>query len=88
MVFSDPSQWYVETSDLTEKEVVALRVGQKVAVTADALPDSHMLGTIESISQTSVEKAGDITYVARIAISDPDPELRWGMTVKNSFQAK
>jgi multidrug efflux pump subunit AcrA (membrane-fusion protein) len=88
MAVADPSQWFVETSDLTEKDVVAVRVGQKVIVTADALPDVKMNGKVERISNTSVEKAGDITYIVRISLSDPDPALRWGMTVKNSFQQK
>ena len=44
-----------------------------------------MNGTVESIDQTYVERSGDITYVVRIKIDEPDPFLRWGMTVVVTF---
>ena len=31
------------------------------------------------------EKRGDITYTVRIRINEPDPRLRWGMTVEVTF---
>ncbi len=37
---ADTSAWYVETSDLTELEVVRIAVGQKVIILPDALSDS------------------------------------------------
>ncbi len=86
MRIADLSQLYVETDDLTEIEVVDVEVGQKVTVVADALPDVEMTGTVESINQVFEEKRGDITYTVRIALDDPDPRLRWGMTVVVTFE--
>ena len=37
--WADLSEWYVETTDLTEIDVVNIDVGQAVEVTADAIPD-------------------------------------------------
>jgi multidrug resistance efflux pump len=82
---ADTSEWYVETDDLTEKDVVKLTIGQNATLTADALPDVQMKGQIERISQYYVDKSGDIDYIVRIKITNPDPQLRWGMTVKVSF---
>jgi multidrug resistance efflux pump len=85
MVLADTSSWYVETNDLTENEVVKLNVGQSVLLLPDALPGVEMSGIVESIDETYVERAGDITYVVRIKIDQPDPRLRWGMTVEAHF---
>jgi multidrug resistance efflux pump len=77
---------YVETDDLTEIEVVDVKVGQKVTVVADALPEVEMTGTVEEINQMFEEKRGDITYTVRISLDNPDSRLRWGMTVVVTFQ--
>jgi multidrug resistance efflux pump len=85
MVLADTSSWYVETSDLTENEVVKIDTGQSVILLPDALPDVKMNGIVESIGETYVEHSGDITYVVRIKLDQPDPLLRWGMTVEAHF---
>jgi multidrug resistance efflux pump len=86
MRIADLSRLYVETDDLTEIEVVDIKVGQKVTVVADALPGVEMTGTVESISQVYEEKRGDVTYTVRILLDNPDPRLRWGMTVVVTFE--
>jgi multidrug resistance efflux pump len=83
---ADLSKLYVDTDDLTEIEVVDIQVGQKVTIVADALSDVEMTGTVEKISQVFEEKRGDITYTVRILIDNPDPRLRWGMTVVVTFE--
>jgi multidrug resistance efflux pump len=89
MIVADFSKWYVDTSDLAEKDVVAIQVGQKATVIPDATPDLKLNGTVESIGQVSVLKSGDVTYVVRITLDDVvDARLRWGMTVKVSFKSK
>lgn len=86
MRVADLSKLYVETDDLTEIEVVDVKAGQKVTIVADALPGVEMTGTVESISQVFEEKRGDITYTVRISLDNPDPLLRWGMTVVVTFE--
>ena len=85
VVVADTSQWYVETSDLTELEVVDVVEGQDVTFTADALPDVVMRGEVEEISQTYKLQGGDVLYTVRISTRDVDPRLRWGMTVEITF---
>lgn len=81
----NPSQWIVETNDLTELEVVKLEVGQKVTMVPDALPDVTLTGTIQTISQAFTKQGGDIVYAVRIAVDKVDPRVRWGMTVEATF---
>ncbi len=85
IVFADLSKWYVETTDLTEKEVVNIRVGQSVTVVPDALPSLSLTGTVERIGLTYTEKSGDIVYPVRIRLDPSDAALMWGMTVEVSF---
>jgi multidrug efflux pump subunit AcrA (membrane-fusion protein) len=85
VVLADFSQWVVETDDLTEIEVPDTRVGQPVRVTFDALPNLDLPGTVTSISQVHVEQHGDVTYTAKIDLTESDPRLRWGMTAAVHF---
>jgi multidrug resistance efflux pump len=86
VVIADTSQWYVETSDLTELEVVDVAEGQRVSFTADALPDVPMQGIVDDISQTFEVQGGDVLYTVRIRVEDIDPRIRWGMTVEVTFR--
>ncbi|MDD2921020.1 MAG: efflux RND transporter periplasmic adaptor subunit [Anaerolineales bacterium] len=81
----DSSSWVVETTDVTELEVVKLSVGQKVNLIPDALPDVTLKGTVTEISNAYTQQGGDILYVVRIRVENPDPRLKWGMTVEATF---
>ena len=83
---TDPSQWIVETNDLTELEVVKLAEGQKVTMVPDALPDVKLTGAIQTISNAFTKQGGDIVYNVRILVDNQiDPRIRWGMTVEATF---
>jgi HlyD family secretion protein len=86
ILMADYSEWYVETSDLTEHEVVNISVGQGASITADALPDLTVKGEVTEISGTSHMQAGDVLYTARLLLNQPDPRFRWGMTVEITFE--
>ncbi len=78
---ADHNTWQVETSDLTELDVVNVALGQSVTVRADALPDDRVNGTVTNIATVSAESRGDIVYVVTINLDENDLPLRWGMTV-------
>jgi multidrug resistance efflux pump len=80
------SSWVIETTDITELEVVNVAVGQNVSFTADALSDVTMDGVVTEISQSSFVENGDVIYTVRIAANDVDPRLKWGMTVEVTFE--
>jgi len=82
---ADFSAWYVETSDLTELEVVNVYVGQTVEIRPDALKDVTLEGEVESISQSSKTQGGDVLYTVKVKLNDTEPALRWGMTVEATF---
>jgi multidrug efflux pump subunit AcrA (membrane-fusion protein) len=83
---ADFSQWIVKTTDVTELEVVKLTTGQNVSLVPDALPDLTLTGSISEISQAYTQQGGDILYTVQIVVKNPDPRLKWGMTVEATFQ--
>ena len=85
VALADTSQWYVDTSDLTEIEVVKVSIGESVKITADALPGVSMDGVVEAISQAPLMQSGDVLYTVHILLKNPDPALLWGMTMEATF---
>jgi multidrug efflux pump subunit AcrA (membrane-fusion protein) len=84
-VIADTSEWYVETTDLTENEIVDIQENMEVIVVPDALPELELKGSIEAIANFFVEKSGDITYRVRVRLEETDPRLKWGMTTETRF---
>lgn len=85
LVLANTSQWFLETNDLTEDEVVRINPDEPVSIRFDALPGKTFSGEVESISEYFVEQFGDITYVVRIRLLDIEESLRWGMTAEVAF---
>jgi len=83
---ADTTGWIIETTDVTELEVVNLEVGQPVTFTADALSGVTMTGVVTEISQSSFVQGGDVIYTVRIRADEVDPRLKWGMTVEVVFE--
>jgi HlyD family secretion protein len=84
-VLADLSHLRVETTDLTELDVVHVREGQPVEVTIDALPEERRQGHVVRIKQQSFDRNGDVVYPAIIEFDEPVPNLRWGMSVAVTF---
>jgi len=83
---ADLSEWVIDTTDLTEMDVVKMEVGSKADVTPDALPELTIGAEVETISQVFSEQGGDIVYTVRLRLDESDEQLRWGMTVEVKFQ--
>jgi multidrug resistance efflux pump len=83
---ADFSQWLVQTTDLTEIDVVNLAEGQPVTVSLDAIPEAELSGEILSIGQTFAENQGDIVYEVTILLTEALPNMRWGMTAAVNFE--
>jgi multidrug resistance efflux pump len=83
---ADFSNWLIETTDLTEIDVVELAEDEPVSVTLDALPDVELKGTILSIGQTYGENQGDVVYDVSVLLADAHPAMRWGMTASVAFE--
>jgi multidrug efflux pump subunit AcrA (membrane-fusion protein) len=85
---ADLQSWEAETDDLGEVDVVKVQPGQSASITLDALPGVMLNGTVTSITPRAENKRGDVTYTVKIALEQPDPRLRWGMTAQVELQTK
>jgi multidrug efflux pump subunit AcrA (membrane-fusion protein) len=85
IVVIDPAEWFVETSDLTEYEIVGIEVGDTANITVDALPGATLTGVVDRIDLAPKTQAGDIIYTVRLKVNEPDPKMKWGMTVEVTF---
>jgi multidrug resistance efflux pump len=80
LTLADFSGWVLKTDDLTELEVVQIKLGQTVSITLDALPDQPITGTVMTINPRFEDRRGDVTYTVTIALKNPAEAARWGMT--------
>ncbi len=79
--FGDTGQWQIETDDLTEIDVVDVKVGASVTISVDALPGETLSGKVARVTPKAETKAGDETFTILIDITEGDTSsLKWGMT--------
>jgi multidrug efflux pump subunit AcrA (membrane-fusion protein) len=75
----------VQTSDLSERDVAKVRVGQPVSVFVKALGET-VSGEVVRISPVASALGGDVVYQTTIRLDKPYPEaLRAGMSVDVRF---
>jgi HlyD family secretion protein len=83
---ADTSSYQVETTDLTELNVVSIKVGSTAKITIDALPDLNLTGKVIRIKSLGEDRLGDVTYKVTIQLDKQDPRLRWNMTASAAFE--
>ena len=79
---ADTSNFQVETTDLTEINVVNVKEGDTATVTLDAITDLELTGKVANIKGYGENKQGDIVYTIVVKLDKQDPRLRWNMTAK------
>ena len=79
VLLGDLGRLQVETTDLNEKDIAGLKVGDKAMVTFDALPGVQVEGTIAKIAPKSSKTTG-VNYTVTIDLAQVPEGLRWGMT--------
>jgi len=76
-------------TEVIEYDVGQIKVGQKVYVTVEALPDQKFVGEVSKIdSLPTTDSSGLVNYSVEIDIKNPSPELKDGMTCMVSFIKK
>jgi multidrug resistance efflux pump len=79
-LLADLDQFYVETTDLNELNILNVQAGEKVEIKFDALPQNSFDGVVESIQPMGKSNLGEIIYTVRIQGNFGDQGLLWGMT--------
>lgn len=83
VTLADLNSLRVETTDLDEWGATHIEVGDPAEVAIMAFDDKSLTGHVTEIALRGTEIGGGETgYRTLIALDEPDPTLRWGMTVR------
>ncbi len=82
---ADFANMQIETTDLTEINIVNVQVGDPVTLTLDAIPGLELTGKVTTIKGFGDNRQGDIVYTVVIKLDKQDERLRWNMTAKVSI---
>ncbi len=88
MRVGDTSAWLVQTTNLSELDVVNIRVGDSVTLSFDAIPDLEMQGRVVAIDPVGRNNNGDVLYTVYIQVDGNDERLYWGMNTAVRFRGE
>jgi HlyD family secretion protein len=87
IVMGDLSHFQIETTDMSEKSVPAVKIGQKATVFIDAL-DQEFSGKVVDIARVSETVGGDVVFKVTIELDNQPEGLRWGMSAEVNIETK
>ena len=87
VVMGDLSKFQIETTDLSEKDVPSIQVGQPASVFIDAL-NADFTGKVSDIARVSETVGGDVVYKVTIEFDSQPEGLRWGMSAEVKIETK
>ncbi len=81
VTMGDLTHFQIETTDLSEKDVPAVQVGQTASVFVEAL-NQEVTGKVVDIARVSNTVGGDVVYTVTIKFDDQPVGIRWGMSAE------
>jgi len=87
ILLADVSEYHVETTDLSERNVARVKSGQKVNISIDALGQTFT-GTVTRTALISSTLGGDVVYTVSIDFDAQPDGLLWGMSADVEIQVK
>ncbi len=81
LTMADFGHLQAETTDLSERDVDQVKVGQTALIYLEALGEK-IKGEVASISQQATMMGGDVVYTVVIDLATHPPDLLWGMSVE------
>ena len=79
IMIGDLSQFQVETTDLSERDVTNVQSGQSANIFVQAL-NQTLTGKVTDVARVSTTVGGDVVYKVTIQLDKLAQGLRWGMT--------
>jgi multidrug resistance efflux pump len=86
LVLADLNHLRVETTDLSERDIPQVEIGQPVMVFIEALNET-VTGKVTKISPLAETLGGDVVYQTTIELDTLPPGLRAGMSVEVQIQS-
>ena len=80
LALADLGHLQVETTDLSERDVDRVAVGQQATVYVEAL-GLEITGQVARIANQASKIGGDVVYTVVVELDEQPSDLRWGMSV-------
>ena len=87
LTLADLAHLRVETTDLSERDVDRVAIGQPAIVFVKPL-SSEIEGRVLRIAPQATIIGGDVVYAVIVELDQQLPGLRWGMSVDVQFLAE
>ena len=79
ILLGDLSKYQIETTDLSERDVTRVQVGQSANVFIEAL-EEEFAGNVIDVDRISTTLGGDVVFKVTIELDDQPAGLLWGMS--------
>ena len=79
IVLGDLSKYQIETTDLSERDVTRVQIGQPATIFIEAL-GGEFTGKVVDVARISSEIGGDVVYKVTIELDTQPAGLLWGMS--------
>jgi RND family efflux transporter MFP subunit len=79
IVLGELSNYQIETTDLSERDVTRVQIGQPASVFIEALRD-EFTGQVTDVDRVSSTLGGDVVYKVTIELDQQPQGLLWGMS--------
>lgn len=86
VTLADLSNYRIETTDLSERDVPRVKIGQTATVFIEAL-NEEFTGKVVDIARISSEIGGDIVYTVTIELDEQPQGLLWGMSADVTIES-
>ena len=87
IIMGDLSHFQIETTDMSEKNIPAIKMGQTAKVFIDAL-GKDFSGKVVDIARSSETVGGDVVFKVTIELDTQPENLRWGMSAEVNIETK
>jgi RND family efflux transporter MFP subunit len=87
IVMGDLSHFRIETTDLSEKDVPGIKIGQAANIFIEALGQDFS-GKVVDIARVSETVGGDVVFKVTVELDDQPEGLRWGMSADVKIEAE
>jgi HlyD family secretion protein len=81
LALADLAHLRAETTDLSERDVARIALGQPLSVYVEALGE-EIEGQVAGIAPRATTVGGDVVYAVYVELDEQPPNLRWGMSIE------
>ncbi|MCX6028237.1 MAG: HlyD family efflux transporter periplasmic adaptor subunit [Chloroflexi bacterium] len=87
LTLADLGHLWVETTDLSERDVARVALGRPATVFVEAL-GAQIPGRVARLAPQASVVAGDVVYTVVVELDNQPPGLRWGMSAEVEINAE